>query len=360
MSVRVLVVFGTRPEIIKLAPVVLAIRQRSFKEEFAIVSTSQHDELLDEQLSFWKIIPDYFLTPSPFKGNLVRLLSHTLSGLQDIIDQVGTIEYILVQGDTNTSLACSTLAFLNRLKLIHIEAGLRTYDFENPFPEEYNRVITSKTAYFHFAPTELSRLNLEKEGIDPSRIRVVGNTIIDALYYVKGKNQKSLSDDRNLVIITLHRRENIDQMYKVLIGTVSLLAREYPDLKFAWVTHPNCEEKIEAGISGVENIRQYHHIPYNIFVALYDSAKMVITDSGGVSEEAIHLGLPVIIFRQQTERVEALDVNYPMLVSVDKDEIMSFFKKTINREVTTGYSYGNGKAALSITDWLETELKTNP
>ncbi|MFZ4521047.1 MAG: non-hydrolyzing UDP-N-acetylglucosamine 2-epimerase [Bacteroidales bacterium] len=317
MSLSTLIVFGTRPEIIKLAPVILAVRQASLKNEVALVSTSQHDELLEEQLRFWKITPDYFLTPAPFKGNLVRLLSHTLSGLQDIIDHIGTVEYIVVQGDTNTALACSTLSFMNRIKLIHIEAGLRTFDFENPFPEEYNRVITSKTAWFHFAPTELSKTNLINEGVDPSRIMVVGNTIVDALYHVKDHNREGVVGKKNLVIITLHRRENIDHLYKVLIDVVTLLSREYPNLAFAWITHPNCAENIEAGISGVGNIRHYNHIPYNTFVELYGSAKMVITDSGGVSEEAIHLGLPLIIFRRHTERVEAFNVNYPMIVSIE-------------------------------------------
>lgn len=153
MTNRILIVFGTRPEIIKLAPLVLTLRESALKDEVVVVSTSQHDELLDEQQKYWGVVPDYFLTSYPQKGNLTRLLSHTLNGLQDILDQIVSIEYIVVQGDTNTALACAHLAFLNKIKLVHIEAGLRSFDYNSPFPEEFNRTIATKVAYFHFAPT---------------------------------------------------------------------------------------------------------------------------------------------------------------------------------------------------------------
>jgi UDP-N-acetylglucosamine 2-epimerase (non-hydrolysing) len=357
MSKKILIVLGTRPEIIKLAPLILMLKDSSLKHDFTVASTSQHEELLDEQLDYWQITPDYFLTSSPFKGNLVRLLSHTLSGLQDIIDQVGTIEYILVQGDTNTSLACANLAFLNQLKLIHVEAGLRTFDLRNPFPEEFNRNIASKVAYFHFAPTELSKTNLMNEGVDPSKIMVIGNTVIDALRHVTNHTRTGTEEKRNLVLITLHRRENIEKNYLVLVDTVYELANKHPELKFIWITHPNCLNEIREGMPPLQNIEIHHHIPYNDFVSLYGSAKMIITDSGGVSEEAIHLGLPVIIFRLKTERIEAVDVNYPMIVTIKKQEIISFFNTALDQPNTAHYSYGNGNASLQIMNWLSDEIE---
>ncbi len=358
MSKKILIVLGTRPEIIKLAPLILELKASELKESFIVASTSQHEELLDEQLNFWQINPDYFLTSYPFKGNLVRLLSHTLSGIQDILDQVKTIEYIIVQGDTNTSLACSNLAFLNQIKLIHIEAGLRSFDFKNPFPEEFNRSIASKVAYFHFAPTELSKTNLINEGIDPSKIMVVGNTVVDALHLVKKNNKETLNDDQKIVLITLHRRENIDKNYLTLIDIVCELAIEHPELNFIWITHPNCIESISSRMPHLENIKIQNHIPYNDFISLYASAKMVITDSGGVSEEAIHLGLPIVIFRLKTERLEAINFNYPMIVSIKKNEIISFFNRTLNQTNNTKYSYGCGNTSLTIMNWLNQEINS--
>lgn len=354
MIKKILIVFGTRPEIIKLAPLILMLKSSKLKDSIIIASTSQHENLLDEQLNYWEIKPDYFLTSCPFKGNLIRLLSHTLSGLQDIIEQIATIEYVVVQGDTNTALACSNLAFLNQLKLIHIEAGLRSFDFKNPFPEEFNRIVASKAAYFHFAPTETSKKNLLNEGVDRSRIMVIGNTVIDALYLTKNKNENT--KERTTVLITLHRRENIDKNYLVLTDIVCDLAIKYPHLNFIWITHPNCSNNIRSEISVSNNIKIYEHQSYKEFVDLYGSAKMIITDSGGISEESIHLGLPIIIFRQTTERIEAIDKQYPMIISLEKNEIVSFFNENINKINNIKYSYGEGDASQKIMNWLITEL----
>lgn len=359
MSKKILIVLGTRPEIIKLAPLILILKESGLKNDFIVASTSQHDELLNEQLDYWKITPDYFLSPSADKGNLTRLLSHSLSGLQDIIDRVETIEYIVVQGDTNTALACANLAFLNQLKLIHIEAGLRTHDLKNPFPEEFNRYIASKVAYFHFAPTELSKRNLVNEGVDPRRIMVIGNTVVDALQHVK--NTTDAEKDRNVVLITLHRRENIEQKnYLTLIDTVHELAMLYPETRFVWITHPNCMDEIRKNTTYSQNIEIHGHIPYNEFVALYQTAKLVITDSGGVSEEAIHLSLPVIIFRLKTERTEAIETDYPMIVTIKKEEIITFFMKNHSHTSDSiNYSYGDGNASAKIAKWLADEIEAD-
>lgn len=354
-----MIVLGTRPEVIKLAPLILALTNSNLKNRFIVVSTSQHEELLDEQLAFWNITPDYFLTPPSFNSNLVRLLAHTLSGLQDITDQIKTIDYVIVQGDTNTALACANLAFLNQLKLIHIEAGLRTFDLNNPFPEEFNRRIASKVAYFHFAPTTLSKANLIKEGIKPSRIKVIGNTVIDALHLVKEKSKEKYTGKKHIILITMHRRENLEVNYLLLIDIIYELAGRHPELKFVWVTHPNLIERIYQKMPALPNIVIHQHIPYDKFVNFYDSAKMIITDSGGVSEEAIQLGLPLIVFRLKTERIEAVDTNYPMIVSLNKKEILSFFSKNLRNKNTETRFYGKGNASINIINWLSHELESS-
>lgn len=353
---NILIVFGTRPEIIKLAPLILALKNSPLKNNFVTVSTSQHEELLDEQLNYWKIAPDYFITRNAYGDNLTRLLSHTLSGLQDIVDQIATIEYIIVQGDTNTALAAANLSFLNQLKLIHIEAGLRSFDYKNPFPEEFNRIVASKAAYFHFAPTEMTKNNLIKEGIDRTKIMVVGNTIIDALYH--SKSYEGITQKNQHILITLHRRENIGNMYLNLIEIIEGLANQHHELNFIWITHPNSSDKIKSEINSIQNLQIIDHLPYNEYIDLYSSAKIVITDSGGVTEEAIHLGLPIIVFRKTTERAEPIEENYPMIVSTDKDEIVSFFENNLGKTNTIQYSYGQGNTSQKIINWLVDETGT--
>lgn len=347
-----MIVFGTRPEVIKLAPLIAALKESSLKHRFITVSTSQHTDLLTEQLNCWKIIPDYFI-PNAHKGKLARMLSHTLSGLQDITDQVPSIEYIIVQGDTNTSLAAANFSFLNRLKLVHIEAGLRTYDYKNPFPEEFNRAIATKAAYFHFAPTETAKENLLKEGVAESDIMVIGNTGIDALHHLNLHKPETRHSD---ILITLHRRENIDNNYLVLAEVINELAGRFTGFNFKWITHPACSVAIRQAIASTGNIEVYEHLPYDEFVNLYGSAKMIVTDSGGVTEEAIHLGLPVVIFRKTTERTEAISEHYPMIVSLEPDEIMSFFTRHIHQNNSMKYSYGDGHASEKIVEWLEKQL----
>lgn len=356
MSKKILIVFGTRPEIIKLAPLIHLVKNSALKSQCLVVSTSQHDELLDQQLDFWKTKPDYFLTSCPFKKNLTRLLSHTISGIQDVLDQEKEVEYIIVQGDTNTALACANLAFLNQLKLIHIEAGLRSYDLKNPFPEEFNRIVATKAAYFHFAPTELSKKNLIAEGVEESKILVVGNTVIDALNNTIHK-KKLIETEKKLVLITLHRRENIESNYLELLDVIQCLAKKHCELHFLWIAHPNSFSNIFSKISKGPNIEVCSHLAYDKFISLYSEAKMVITDSGGVTEEAIHLGIPVIVFRDSSERIEPTEIGYPMLISTNKEDILNRFDLLISIKPDRMFSYGNGKTSEVILKWLIDEIK---
>lgn len=360
MDAEVLIVFGTRPEIIKLAPLTFALKRSRIAGRVVTATTSQHDELQDMQLAFWGIKPDHVLPPCPHKGNLVRMLAHTLAGLQDILDSRPSIRYILVQGDTNTALACAQVAFFNRIRLLHVEAGLRSFDLGHPFPEEFNRIVASKAAHFHFAPTTTARDNLVQEGVARGSILVTGNTVVDALQHALGDFQPLPMDARNLVVITLHRRENIAEVYQSLIGVVGRLANAHPSLQFLWVTHPNSATRIAGGLPRHERVQVVQHLPYGDFIQLYARARFVITDSGGVTEEAVQMGIPVVVFRKTTERAEPLAHAYPMHVSTDPVAIGGFFEHELRQPTAAQYAFGDGSASDRITRWLEEELSPEP
>jgi UDP-N-acetylglucosamine 2-epimerase (non-hydrolysing) len=350
MSGKILIAFGTRPEIIKLAPVIKELVNSPLQREVIVVCTSQHHELLHEQIDFWNIHVNYYLPQPTHKNNLTRLLTHTISGLQDIIDTEKDVEYILVQGDTNTALACANVAFLSKIQLLHIEAGLRSFNLDTPYPEEFNRVMVSKVASFHFAATEQAKNNLIQEGISPDKVMVTGNTIIDSFLSILPTPKKQ--SHRNQVLITLHRRENIETHYLVLVETISALSAKYPQLEFLWLTHPNSAEKIKSAIPQRNNIKIIEHLPYASFIQLYQSSLLVITDSGGVIEEVTHLGIPLVVFREVTERTEPLEKNYPMTVTIHKKQVMDFFEKNISGTINIKYSYGDGNASSKIAGWL--------
>jgi UDP-N-acetylglucosamine 2-epimerase len=350
MPGKILIAFGTRPEIIKLAPVIKELVKSDVQHEIITVCTSQHDELLFEQIDFWKIKVNYFLPKPVYKNNLTRLLTQTISGLQDIIEIEKDIEYILVQGDTNTALACANLAFLSKIQLIHIEAGLRSFNLETPYPEEFNRVMTSKVASFHFAATDQAKNNLVMEGVAPDKIMVTGNTIIDSLMTLPPTSKKA--HQRNQVLITLHRRENIEKNYQILAEIITELGEKNPQLEFVWITHPNSYQKIKSIVTTQGNIKIIEHLPYADFIQFYASSLLVITDSGGVTEEVTHLGIPLIVFREVTERTEPMEKNYPMVVTINKQEVVHFFEHHISGSTNIKYSYGDGNASLKISEWL--------
>lgn len=354
---KILIAFGTRPELIKLAPLIKKIESSERRTDFLLVSTSQHTELLNEQLAFWDIKPDIILPARTESVKLARLLTTTLSGLQDVIEQFDSIEYILVQGDTNTALACSHLAFLNQKKLVHVEAGLRTHDLLSPFPEEYNRMMVARAAYFHFVPSEKNRRNLIQEGCKDQQIMITGNTVIDALKmsFVKAGITMETQNERRDVIVTLHRRENA-AFIGSLIGVINELKVAFPDLNFIWVTHPNYSFENLMLLAAAENIRIVEHLPYTHFIRMYQIAPFVITDSGGITEEASQLGIPVVVFRKLNDRSEPLDMGHAMIVSMQSDEIMTFFAEHIHRPVIAHEYFGNGKASGMIYDWIMSEL----
>jgi UDP-N-acetylglucosamine 2-epimerase (non-hydrolysing) len=359
MVAKILIVFGTRPEIIKLAPLIQLIQECDTRKDYYIVCTSQQKELLKDHLDFWNIEVDFFLPDFDHKSNLTKLLAYTLTQLQDVLEKLNSIEYILIQGDTNTALACSQLAFLNQLKLLHVEAGLRSFDLTSPFPEEFNRIIASKVAYFHFAPTKLTAENLIAEGVLPSQILITGNTVIDAIQSLKRDNKTLSKQSKNLILITLHRRENIDSNYLILIETINELTKKYPTYKFLWVSHPNCSEKVKKLIKSDSNFEAVDHLPYQDFISLYNTTKMIITDSGGVCEEAFHMGIPVVIFRKASERNEPLLLKYPLIITLNKESILTFFYENIEKENIHSFSYGDGNASIKIFNWIKNETSAN-
>ncbi|MDQ3194479.1 MAG: UDP-N-acetylglucosamine 2-epimerase (non-hydrolyzing), partial [Bacteroidota bacterium] len=278
-------------------------------------------------------------------------------------------EYILAQGDTNTVLASAIVSFYNNIKFAHLEAGLRTWDLENPFPEEYNRKVASISAHVNFAPTEISRKHLVTEGIESDKILQVGNTIVDALNIInkKIKNNsnkfnlsselRDLKEKNNLVLITCHRRENHGKNLLNVIKSVIKLSGLYPKFQFVWIMHPNPNVKqivADSIMSGISNISLIDPVDYIEMVQLFQSTRLMITDSGGLQEEAPSFGIPVLVIGKKTERIESVLLNYSYLTGTDEREIITSFAKHLdNKFEITENPYGDGKASERVVDYFE-------
>ena len=356
---KILIAFGTRPEVIKIAPVIKALQQSGLQNELIVVNTEQQEHLIKTNLELFDIQANYHLEIFRHSNNLSEMLAHTLLELQKIITRYPSLQYLVVQGDTNTSLATAHLAYFNKLKLVHIEAGLRSHDLQDPFPEEFNRIVASKIAHVHFAPSAIASKNLEKEKVPENKILISGNTIVDAVKHVTGKtNFQSERRNKNLVLITLHRKQNLNTNYSKLLHTISDLAEKYVDLNFLWVVHPNSVQIAEDfGLHHPNSKISFSSpIPYNEFLQLYERTKLIITDSGGLQEEATLFGIPLIVFRQKTERQEPVADNYPLLISTDENEIRNFFAQHLNISVQQKDYFGHGYASKQIADWFKNQL----
>jgi len=375
---KVLIVFGTRPELIKLAPVILEFRKRNLQKKITVLNTGQHKDLLEKYLKIFDIHPDYTLDVMVPGQSLSELTARAIIELQYHLSSLknnGTYpEYILAQGDTNTVIASAIVAFYNNIKFAHLEAGLRTWDLQNPFPEEYNRKVASISAYINFAPTEVSKMHLVREGVGSDNILQVGNTIVDALNIIKdilSKNpQMELSDElnflkekNNLVLITCHRRENHGANLLSVIRAVGSLSGLHPQFHFVWILHPNPNVKKvveESVLSDKKNISLIEPLDYLEIVQLYQSTKLILTDSGGIQEEAPSFGIPVLVIGKKTERIESVLLNYSYLTGTDEKEIISSFEKHLNNEFEISENpYGDGKASVRIVDYFEKEFREN-
>ncbi len=344
---KVMLVFGTRPEAIKMAPLVKEFQKHADKFETIVCVTGQHRQMLDQVLAIFDIKPDYDLNIMKQGQDLYDVTARVLTGMRDVLDEAKP-DVVLVHGDTTTSTAAALAAFYKQIPVGHVEAGLRTHNIYSPWPEEMNRQITGRIAEYDFAPTPLSRENLIKEYVDESKIAVTGNTVIDALYWVVDKMKKDASLDQDLqkiladagydvsrlangkklVLITGHRRENFGDGFISMCKAIKTLTEKYPDVDFVYPMHlnPNVRKPIHEvfgeNLEGLGNMFFIEPLEYLSFVYLMEKSNIVLTDSGGIQEEAPGLGKPVLVMRDTTERPEALSAGTVKLVGTDYDKIV--------------------------------------
>ena len=398
---KVMLVFGTRPEAIKMAPLVKTFAQYPESFQTTVCVTGQHREMLDQVLRLFEITPDYDLNIMKQGQDLYDVTSRVLLGMRDVLRKAKP-DVVLVHGDTTTSMAAALAAFYQQIPVGHVEAGLRTHNIYSPWPEEMNRLMTGRIATYHFSPTPLSRQNLLEEKVSEQSITVTGNTVIDALYWVvdKIKRDEHLSTElkeilaaagynvdrlgnsqftihhsllgRRLVLITGHRRENFGDGFIHMCTAIRDLAQKYPDVDFVYPMHlnPNVRKPIQEVFKGLDtlslgegwgeasNIFFIEPLEYLSFVYLMEKATLVLTDSGGIQEEAPGLGKPVLVMRDTTERPEALEAGTVKLVGTDYDKIVSEtsrllddfdYYESMSRAVNP---YGDGKACERIVHYL--------
>ncbi|MBO4959119.1 non-hydrolyzing UDP-N-acetylglucosamine 2-epimerase [Butyricimonas sp.] len=376
---KVMLVFGTRPEAIKMAPLVKEFQKYPEQFQTIVCVTGQHREMLDQVLHIFEIEPDYDLNIMKQGQDLYDVTARVLTGMRDVLKEARP-DVVLVHGDTTTSTAAALAAFYQQIPVGHVEAGLRTHNIYSPWPEEMNRQITGRIATYHFAPTPLSRQNLLDEGIKEEAITVTGNTVIDALYMVvdRIKNDKTLdfglncslikagydvdrlNDGKKLVLITGHRRENFGDGFISMCQAIKTLSEKYPDVDFVYPMHlnPNVRKPIHEvfgeDLSGLGNMFFIEPLEYLNFVYLMEKSTIVLTDSGGIQEEAPGLGKPVLVMRDTTERPEALEAGTVKLVGTNFEKIVREVSALLDdREYYDKISkavnpYGDGKACERI------------
>lgn len=380
---KVMLVFGTRPEAIKMAPLVKEFQKQPKRVETVVCVTGQHREMLDQVLKIFDIKPDYDLNIMKQGQDLYDVTARVLTGMRDVLKEVKP-DVVLVHGDTTTSTAAALAAFYQQIPVGHVEAGLRTHNIYSPWPEEMNRLLTGRLATCHFSPTPLSRNNLIKESVDDRNIIITGNTVIDALYWVvdKIKNNKELDNEledilskagydvnrlnngKKLVLITGHRRENFGDGFINMCTAIKDLTVKYPDLDFVYPMHlnPNVRKPIHEvfgeNLSGLKNMFFIEPLEYLSFVYLMEKSSIVLTDSGGIQEEAPGLGKPVLVMRDTTERPEALDAGTVKLVGTDYNKIVNEVSSLIDDKAAyekmskAVNPYGDGLACGRIVNAL--------
>lgn len=368
--IKHLIVFGTRPEAIKMAPLVKEFKKHS-EFETKVCVTAQHREMLDQVLEFFDIQPDYDLNLMKPNQNLYSLTADIITELKPVLEDFKP-DYVYVHGDTSTSTIAALAAFYAGAKVCHVEAGLRTHNKWSPFPEEMNRQLTGRLADYHFAPTQQSYDNLIKENVKPETIVITGNTVIDALLNSSEKVQqidneeitflKSIvEDDKKLILVTGHRRENHGQGFINICEALKEIANANPDVQIIYPVHlnPNVQRPVQQILSGIENIKLIAPLAYPAFVWLMTKSYMIITDSGGVQEEAPSLGKPVLVMRDTTERPEAVEAGTVILVGTDKEKIVSEAQSLLNdsdryQKMSELHNpYGDGMACERIANFIK-------
>lgn len=358
---NILCVMGTRPEAIKMAPVILALKKEPWAN-VRILATAQHRHMLDQVNKFFGIDPDIDLNIMRPNQSLTALTARLLLELDDVL-QTEKPDAVLIQGDTTTVMTIALACFYHRIPVGHVEAGLRTWDIQNPFPEEANRIIAGKLARWHFAPTEGSKQNLLKEGVQDAEIIVTGNTVIDALLMTASRDLElpiTLDPSRRLILVTSHRRENFGEPLRNICRALRTLAENNPTVQFIYPVHPNPNVKDVAHefLAGLPNFTLCEPLDYAPFVAAMKRAYIILTDSGGVQEEAPALGKPVLVLRDETERPEAVEQGVVKLVGPNYDRIIQEAQQLLDdesayRAMARGVSpYGDGHAAERIVKAL--------
>jgi UDP-N-acetylglucosamine 2-epimerase (non-hydrolysing) len=367
---KLMVIIGTRPEAVKLAPVIFAARARPDRFQITIVRTSQHKEMLDQMMKVFDIEADIDLDIMQANQDLVHVTNASLRGLYDAM-QSQRPDWVIVQGDTTTTFAGALAAFYHKIPVAHVEAGLRTGDRYQPFPEEINRSLTARLAEMHFPPTEGAKQNLLHEGVDPSRILVTGNTSIDALFWIlarAGKSKtkldklyKKANKPRN-ILVTAHRRENHGEPIGDVCRALLEILDRYPDVEVTFPVHlsPRVRETVMPLLGQHPRVALVEPLDYEEFVFAMDKATLILTDSGGVQEEAPSLGKPVLVLRENTERPEAAAAGVAILVGTDRARIVNTVSNLLdNQDAYNAMSqvinpFGDGYAAERILDALFT------
>lgn len=368
MILKVMTVIGTRPEAIKMAPVIKSLMNYSEEVESVVCVTAQHRKMLDQALEIFGIVPDYDLNLMNPNQSLSRLTANVLTALDEVIT-VEKPDWVLVQGDTTTAMVASLVAYYHRIKLGHVEAGLRTNDKFQPFPEEINRRIADILADAYFAPTQNSRMNLLKEGIRSESIVVTGNTVIDALMMISqrvaGRPLDSLIStsikNKLLILVTIHRRESFGEPLENICKALARIAFRYQDkMQIVYPVHlnPNVRKTVYEILSGIPNISLIEPVNYEELVGLMSKAYLILTDSGGIQEEAPSLHKPVLVLRDRTERPEAVEAGAANLVGTDADRIYSETIRLIEEPKSYSHMsnainpYGDGQASQRIVQFL--------
>lgn len=361
-KIKVLSVFGTRPEVIKSAPVVKELKKYPREINCKVIISAQHRKMVDQFLGLFDIHPDYDLNIMKPNQTIFDVTGRCLKRLEDILRKEMP-DLLLVQGDTTTAFAASLAAYYLKIKVGHIEAGLRTKDKYRPFPEEMNRRLVSAIADLHFAPTDGARKNLLKEGINPKTVFVTGNTVIDSLLDItKRKYQfrdarlkKIISENKNIILVTAHRRESFGKPLEDICGALKEIAASF-DVEIVYPVHlnPRVQDTVRGILSGIKNVHLIEPLEYEPFVQLMKKSYIVLTDSGGIQEEAPSLGKPVLVMREVTERPEGIKAGTAKLVGMKKEKIVSETKKLLNsrfaydKMAKAVNPYGDGKAAKRI------------
>ena len=361
---NILIIFGTRPEAIKFAPLYFKLKKHYNTK---ICVSAQHREMLDQVLDFFEIIPDYDLNIMTANQTLFDVTSKIILSLKNVMDDFKP-DLVFVQGDTSTTFIGALAGFYQKIPIAHLEAGLRTYNKYSPFPEEMNRLLTSRLADYHFVPCQVNKENLIAEGINRN-IFIVGNTVIDAMFIgldiIKNKCEKEyfaffnfLDFNKNIILITGHRRENIGAGFNNICEAIRELAGKFPNVQFVYPVHlnPLVQATVNNQLSGISNVFLIHPLDYPKFIWLMNKAYLIMTDSGGVQEEAPALGKPVLVTREETERMEGVMAGTAILVGTDKEKIivtcsdLLLNQESYNKMSQSINPYGDGRASEKIYD----------